>query len=81
MRKDKRELPLSFLLVLHHMADQGFGARRFLTERLLTYACGRKFDAADRGSVESVAAAAEAKGSGLRDLVESVVVSESFRGR
>ncbi len=54
---------------------------RFLADRLLTYACGRKFDAADRDRVQAMASAVEAKGSGLRDLVEAVALSESFRGR
>jgi hypothetical protein len=54
---------------------------RFLTERLLTYACGRKFDAADRPRIDAVAAAAQVNGAGLRDLVERVVLSESFRRR
>jgi len=54
---------------------------RFLTERLLTYACGRKFDAADRAQIEAVAGRAAAKGSGLRDLVELVVLSDAFRRR
>lgn len=54
---------------------------RMLTERLLTYACGRKFDAADRAQVEGIGAAVERRGNGLRDLVELVVQSEAFRKR
>jgi hypothetical protein len=54
---------------------------RFLTDRLLTYACGRKFDAADKPGIDSIAAAVAKKGYGLRDLVEMVVLSEAFRNR
>lgn len=52
-----------------------------LTERLLTYGCGRKFDTRDRVGVEAIAGKAAARGSGLRDLVELVVESEAFRRR
>jgi len=47
----------------------------------LTYACGRKFDAADRGRVEAIGVAVGQRGNGLRDLVELVVQSEAFRSR
>jgi hypothetical protein len=65
---------------------QAIGARkaaftRVLTERLLTYACGRKFDAADRGRVEAIGVAVGQRGNGMRDLVELVVQSEAFRKR
>lgn len=65
---------------------QALGARkaaftRVLTERLLTYACGRKFDAADRGQVDVIGTAVARRGNGLRDLVELVVQSEAFRKR
>jgi hypothetical protein len=52
---------------------------RFLTGRLLTYACGTRFEVAERPRIAAIAAAAEAKGAGLRDLVEGVVLSELFR--
>ena len=52
---------------------------RFLTDRLLTYGCGRKFDAADRPQIDAIASAAAQKGHGLRDLVELVVLSDAFR--
>jgi hypothetical protein len=54
---------------------------RMLTERLLVYACGRKFDAGDRLQVEGIAGKVAARGNGLRDLVELVVESEAFRRR
>ncbi|MDX1985028.1 MAG: DUF1592 domain-containing protein [Bryobacteraceae bacterium] len=52
---------------------------RFLTDRLLTYACGRKFDAADRPRIDAIAGAVAKKGNGLRDLVELIVLSDAFR--
>jgi hypothetical protein len=52
---------------------------RFLTDRLLTYACGRRFDAADGPGIDVIATAAARSGGGLRDLVELVVLSEAFR--
>jgi hypothetical protein len=54
---------------------------RFLADRLLTYASGRKLTARDRTQVDAVAEAAAQKGSGLRDLVELAVLSEIFRKR
>lgn len=54
---------------------------RFLTDRLLTYACGRKFDAADRPRIEAIATVVEKKGNGLRDLVEQIVLSDAFRAK
>jgi hypothetical protein len=52
---------------------------RFITDRILTYACGRKFDAADATAIDGIAKAASAKGDGLRDLVELIVLSDAFR--
>ncbi|MEZ5353868.1 MAG: DUF1592 domain-containing protein [Bryobacteraceae bacterium] len=52
---------------------------RFLTSRLLTYACGRNFGPADRPHLDAVTAALAGKGTGLRDLVELVALSEPFR--
>jgi hypothetical protein len=54
---------------------------RFLTGRLLTYACGRKFDSADRPLIEAIATGVEKNGSQLRDLVEQIVLSDAFRAR
>ena len=54
---------------------------RTLTQKLLTYACGRKFDAADRPQVDAIATKVAEQGHGLRDLVELVVQSEAFRQR
>lgn len=54
---------------------------RFLTGRLLTYACGRRFDVTDQPQIEAISTAVAQKGNGLRDLVESIVLSDAFRRR
>ncbi|MFN7939069.1 MAG: DUF1592 domain-containing protein [Bryobacteraceae bacterium] len=54
---------------------------RFLTNRLLTYACGRKFDAADQPRIDTIATLVEKKGNGLRDMVEQIVLSDAFRSK
>ncbi len=51
---------------------------RMLTDRLLTYACGRRMEALDEPIVESIAAALPAHRNGLRSLIEAVVTSELF---
>lgn len=53
---------------------------RFLIDRLLTYSTGRKLTALDKPRIDEIATRAAAKGNGLRDLVELIVLSESFRG-
>lgn len=55
--------------------------KRSLIAKMLTYATGRTMDAADRHNIEKVAAALEAEGFGLRDLVKAVVLSEIFRAK
>lgn len=57
------------------------GLRQALVQRKadFNYACGRKFDAADRPQVEAIAAKVSAQGLGLRDLVETIVQNEAFR--
>ena len=51
---------------------------RCLTEKLLTYATGRKLEAIDRGEVDRIVGTLEQDGRGLRDLVHLVVQSEIF---
>ena len=53
---------------------------RCLTEKMLTYAIGRKLTFADREAVDQIMNNLEARGGGLRDLVELVVTSDTFRG-
>ena len=54
---------------------------RMLTERLLTYACGRRIEALDRPAVDRILAAAKAGDYRFRDLLEQVVASEIFRSK
>jgi hypothetical protein len=52
-----------------------------LTERLLTYACGRRMEALDEPVVEQIVAALPKHDYGLRSLIEAVVTSEPFLSR
>jgi hypothetical protein len=52
---------------------------RMLTERLLTYACGRRIERLDRPRVYGIAGQLAQRGYGFRDLVELVVLSEAFQ--
>jgi hypothetical protein len=54
---------------------------RTLTERLLTYACGRRMEALDRPQVDAILAEVGRRGDGMRDLVELVVLNGTFRSR
>jgi Protein of unknown function (DUF1592)/Protein of unknown function (DUF1588)/Protein of unknown function (DUF1585)/Protein of unknown function (DUF1595)/Protein of unknown function (DUF1587)/Planctomycete cytochrome C len=54
---------------------------RMLTERLLTYACGRRMEALDESVVEKIVAELPKKEYGLRSLIESVVTSDPFLSR
>ena len=54
---------------------------RMLTERLLTYACGRRMGALDEPVVEAIVAAQPPRGHGLRSLLEAVVTSDLFLSR
>jgi hypothetical protein len=54
---------------------------RMLTERLLTYACGRRVEGFDQPVVRRIAAALPGQDYGLRTLLEQVVLSEPFRSK
>jgi hypothetical protein len=51
---------------------------RMLTEKLLTYACGRRMEALDRPDVDHILAEVAKDDHGLRRLVELIVLSETF---
>ncbi|QGJ72214.1 Secreted protein containing planctomycete cytochrome C domain [Planctomycetales bacterium 10988] len=53
--------------------------KRALTEKLLSYACGRRIEPSDRPQVDAILEELEARGNGFRDLIELVVLSETFR--
>ncbi|QXD25853.1 DUF1592 domain-containing protein [Opitutia bacterium ISCC 51] len=50
-----------------------------LTEKLLTYALGRKLHFGDRATVNQICEELKDRGNGLQDLVELVVLSDAFR--
>jgi hypothetical protein len=52
---------------------------RCLTEKLLTYATGRRLGFGDRRAVNQIVADVRQEGNGFRDLILAVVQSESFR--
>ena len=52
-----------------------------LTDRLLTYACGRRIDALDEPIVEKIVAELPKHQHGLRSLIEAAVTSELFLSR
>jgi hypothetical protein len=54
---------------------------RMLTERLLTYACGRRMEPLDRPQISRIIEEFGKKGDGFRDLVEQAVISDVFRSR
>ncbi|MBT4013744.1 MAG: DUF1592 domain-containing protein [Planctomycetaceae bacterium] len=51
---------------------------RCLTEKLLTYAIGRKLNSSDRPSIDRISKEMVGPKKGLRDLIQAVVASESF---
>tara|TARA_B110000438_G_scaffold278512_1_gene302166 strand:+ start:3412 stop:5880 length:2469 start_codon:yes stop_codon:yes gene_type:complete len=51
---------------------------RCLTKKMLTYAIGRKLNSSDRPSIDRISKEMVGSEKGLRDLIQSVVASESF---
>ena len=49
-----------------------------LASRLLTYACGRRMEPADRPRLDRIVEQVAAKGYGFRDLLQEAVVSDIF---
>jgi hypothetical protein len=54
---------------------------RMLTERLLTYGCGRRMEALDRPEIDRVLAATKKDDYRFRDLLEQIVLSPTFRSK
>ncbi|HUR56756.1 MAG TPA: DUF1592 domain-containing protein [Opitutaceae bacterium] len=54
---------------------------RMLTERLLSYACGRRVEPLDRPAIDRILAATKQDNYPMRDLLEQVVVSQTFRSK
>ena len=51
---------------------------RCLTKKLLTYATGRELNSSDRPSIDRISKEIAGNDKGLRDLIQSIVASESF---
>ena len=49
-----------------------------LTEKLLSYACGRRIEGLDRPQVDAILTAVATEKHGLRSLIEQVVLSDLF---
>jgi hypothetical protein len=54
---------------------------RMLTERLLGYACGRRIEPLDRPAVDRILGALKKDDFPLRELIEQVVLSQTFRSK
>ena len=49
-----------------------------LTEKLITYALGRELDLRDRSTIDGIVDELDERAGGLADLVEAIVVSDTF---
>ena len=65
----------------HVLVERKDQFARMLTERLLSYACGRRLEALDRPAVDRVLAAAKKENYAFRSLLEQVVLSSTFRSK
>ena len=54
---------------------------RMLTERLLTFACGRRIEGSDRPAVDQIVARTAPADFRMRDLIEAVVTSPTFQSK
>ena len=54
---------------------------RMLTERLLTFACGRRIEGSDRPAVDQIVALTAPADFRMRDLIEAVVTSPTFQSK
>jgi mono/diheme cytochrome c family protein len=52
---------------------------RMLTERVLSYACGRRIERIDRPHIDRLVAELARRGDGFRDLIELAVLSDLFQ--
>jgi cytochrome c553 len=51
---------------------------RSLTEKMLSYACGRHMEALDRARIDTILNQLQQRNNGMRDLVELIVTSDLF---
>ncbi len=61
------------------LLDRKYFFARTFTERLLTYALGRRIEPLDRGAVDAILTNAQAKDYTTAELIESIVTSELFQ--
>ncbi len=54
---------------------------RMLTDRILTYACGRRIESLDRPAIDAILSSTKQKDYPFHDLLEQIVLSEAFRSR
>ncbi len=54
---------------------------RTLTERLLSYACGRRIEPLDRPEVDRIGKELAGRGYGFKDLIELVALSKTFQSK
>ncbi len=54
---------------------------RMLVKRLLTYGCGRRMEALDDPAIDAIVSRHPANEDGLRSLIESIVLSKTFRSK
>ncbi|MCI0421686.1 MAG: DUF1585 domain-containing protein, partial [Acidobacteria bacterium] len=54
---------------------------RTLTERLLSYACGRRIERLDRPEVDRIVKEVAGRGYGFKDLIELVALSKAFQSK
>jgi mono/diheme cytochrome c family protein len=60
------------------LVDREDQFNRCLTEKLMTYALGRKLEVGDRPTIDRVLAELETREGGLRDLIRLIVLSKPF---
>ncbi len=63
------------------LVDRKVQFARTLTERLLSYACGRRIEPLDRPEVDRIVKELAERGYGFRDLIELVILSKAFQSK
>lgn len=63
------------------LVEQQAQFARALTEKLLAYAIGRRTKASDRSQIDRMVAGLAERDGGLKDLIQLVVASETFRSK
>ncbi|WP_419187854.1 DUF1592 domain-containing protein [Stieleria bergensis] len=64
-----------------YLLDRPDQFTRCLTEKLMTYALGRRLAFVDRGDIDRIVSQSAESGYGFRDVIKRVVTSEAFRSR